>query len=258
MHKSSNAAASEQPSNGHTFGMVQKDIARDRSLPPHVKQVYTVLTLYADATRKCFPSQATLADDTGLSERTVNKAIKQGKEAGLWEVVHTQTSNHYQLRDFGRGYVLGSGPLRTTCGLEPQEMRSGTAQDADEQDQRTRPVDETTSTSSERFTAGGPRTSSQTAQRIEIYVPGSYDTADAGECSRLLTRSSVKALKAHGYQADADEIGHAVKAAIDASGEKGIDRETLRWQLENTLNLAAGRDPSWARLIRWDPWESAA
>ena len=257
MHKSSNTAASEQPSNGHTFGMVQKDIARDRSLPPHVKQVYTALTLYADAARKCFPSQATLAADTGLSERTVNKAIKQGKEAGLWEVVHTQTSNHYQLRDFGRGYVVGSGPLRTTCGLEPQEMRSGPAQDADEQDQRTRPADETSPTSSDAYAAGAPRTSSR-GQRIQIFVPATYWTADAGECSRLLTRSSVKALEVNGYEADADEIGHAVKAAIEASGEKGIDREVLRRQLENTLNLAAGRDPSWARLIRWDPWESAA
>lgn len=263
MHNDTNLPASGQPSGGVSFGMMQTDIARDPTLPVLVKALYAVLATYANADRECWPSQETLARALGVTDRTVRKAVKQGEAAGLFEVIHTQSSNRYRLRDMKvGGYVVGSGPQTppgTSVPAGPEaDVRADRNETSDEQDQRTRPESQTSSTSSERFTAGGPRTSSQTEQRIEIFVPGSYDTAEAGECSRLLTRSSVKALEAHGYEADADEIGRAVKAAIEASGEKGIDRETLRWQLENTLNLAAGRDPAWSRLIRWDPWESAA
>jgi biotin operon repressor len=242
-----NTAVSEQPSAGHTFGMVQRDIGQDRSLPPHVKQVYTALTFYAGADRRCFPSQATLAGDTGLSERTVNKAIKQGEAAGLWDVIHTQTSNHYQLRDFGRGYVLGSGPLRTACGPEPQQVQSETAPRADELDQRTRPVIQTSSTSSDAFAAGAPRTSSQGVRRIRIFPLGDLDRYDDGEVTRRLVAGSISALRAAGLSPAwnaADRLGASIKDALT----RGVSRADLPRMVEETLAHAGTDDEEWGWL----------
>ena len=248
--------------------MTQADIAQDPTLSPLVKALYMVLASYANSERECWPSQQTLARNLGVSDRTVRKALKQATTAGLLEVIHTQTSNRYRLRDMRvGGYVLGSGPEIPAGSSVPAELedefrpsRSGAS---DEQDQRTRPATKTTSTSSDAYAAGGPRASSRT-RAIELFVkPEQYDHADAGEVARLLTRSSVAALRAHGHEPNADEIGATVTAIIDGSGDNGINRYVLRDQVAAALNLAAGRDPAWQQLIHWprprlvpNPWDA--
>lgn len=141
MHNDSKTATEGHPSGGHSFGMVQADIFRDPSLPAAVKLAYVALTTYASKERTAFPSLERIAADTGLSVRTVKRAMKAAEAAGLVSVTRTQTVNRYQLRDLTvGGYVVGSG---TECHADHfgsatqslQECHGGT---------RTRPANETT------------------------------------------------------------------------------------------------------------------
>lgn len=215
----SNTSASDQPSGGHPFGMVQVDIFRDPSLPAHVKLVYAALTTYADGTtRGCWPSQATLATDTGLSIRSVGKALRQMEDAGLVDVTHTQTSNRYQLRDLKvGGYIVGSGPLGTTCRPDMHEVPTGPASGADKQDHTTRPLSQTSSTSGDAFAASGHRTCSTTD--MKIMVGDDYWTMPAPRLMQYLTACVIATLQRANLELRPEGralIGKALRNRIEA------------------------------------------
>ncbi|MDA1050748.1 MAG: helix-turn-helix domain-containing protein [Planctomycetota bacterium] len=55
---------------------ISSDVIRDGSLKPLTFRVYAALAMYADKdTGECYPSQQTLADDIGVSERAIRKHI---------------------------------------------------------------------------------------------------------------------------------------------------------------------------------------
>lgn len=252
MHNDTNLPASGQPSGGVSFGMTQTDIARDPTLPVLVKALYAVLATYANAARECWPSQETLARALGVTDRTVRKAVKQGEAAGLFEVIHTQSSNRYRLRDMKvGGYVVGSGPQTppgTSVPAGPEaDVRADRNETSDELDQRTRPDIQTSSTSSDAYAAGAPRTSSRGDQKIRIFPLGDTDSLDDGELTRRLVKSSISALRAAGleprYDA-ANRLGSAIKNALEA----GADRAALPGIVETTLRFAGTSNQEWGWL----------
>lgn len=250
MHDSKTPPA-EQASGGKPFGMVQADIFRDRTLPSAVKLVYVALATYADTQRSSFPSQQTIAHDTGLSVRSVGKAVRQGVEAGLFAVIHTQTSNRYQLRDMKvGGYALGSGPeirVGTTCRPGTQDVPSGTAPGADKQDQTSRPASQTR-TSSDAFAASGHRASAPTD--ITIFLPRDFMRwDDDGRVHQYLVSASLSALKAAGME-PAEDAADRIGRALRATTEDGMDRAKLVDLLRGTLNLADTDNKSWGSLAR--------
>jgi DNA-binding MarR family transcriptional regulator len=54
-----------------------------RGLSPSEKLVLLALANYADASQRCFPSHATIAADTGLSDRTILTVLKSLEDGGL-------------------------------------------------------------------------------------------------------------------------------------------------------------------------------
>ena len=239
----------EPPSGGKPFGMVQADIFRDQTLPSAVKLVYVALVTYADAERTAFPSQHTLAHDTGLSLRSVKAAIKQGREAGLFEVVHTQSSNRYRLRDLRvAGYEVGSGPITPecrTCTLEMQEVHSGSAQDAHEQDHRTRPGSQTTTSSD--AASGAPLASSR--GDIKIMKPRGFDAWDDGRTWQYLTGAAIRIMKDSGLE-PADDAASRIGQALRVTTERGESRERLLELLVGTIRLAGTDHETWGSLAR--------
>lgn len=130
------------------FGMVDKSIIRDPSLPQNVKTVYTLLATYAHDERSAFPSKETIARESSLSKRAVDAAVAIGAEVGLFTIVRRvrkddngrpilskdgkplQTSNKYLLHDFGGGYIPGSGPKGGDKAADPlQEMQGDPVQE---------------------------------------------------------------------------------------------------------------------------------
>lgn len=130
------------------FGMVDKSIIRDPSLPQNVKTVYTLLATYAHDERSAFPSKETIARESSLSKRAVDAAVAIGAEVGLFTIVRRvrkddngrpilskdgkplQTSNKYLLHDFGGGYIPGSGPKGGDKTADPlQEMQGDPVQE---------------------------------------------------------------------------------------------------------------------------------
>jgi hypothetical protein len=262
------------------WGKCRNDITRDRTLPPHVKHVYSVLAGYADARRIAYPSQQTLAADTGLSERAVRKAIRQGADCGLWTVMHTQGVNRYQLHDYaGDRYVAGTGPLAAPeldqVETVPDETPTGTvcrpnrhvvpvrpAPCADEQDQRTRPENKTSSTSSDACQRGSTsKLADAPAQRaakpLKIFRPRSLDQWDDGQAMRQIVASAVAALRAAGHQPTRrcpDAIGEMFRRNL----EQGRDRAGIVDFIEQEINLAAGGDPDYRWMIDWDRTPASA
>lgn len=231
--------------------MVQADIFRDRSLPSAVKLVYTCLATYADSERAAFPSQHTIAHDTGLSVRSVKTAIKQGREAGLFEVIHTQTSNRYRLRDLRvGGYGVGSGPVIPECGTctsEVHQPHPESAPGAYEQDQRTRPESQTR-TSSDAFAASGHRASAPTA--MKIFTPRDFlRWEDDGRVHQYLVSAALSALKAAGMK-PADDAADRIGRGLRVTSEDGIDRKRLVEMVEGTLALAGTDHETWGSLAR--------
>lgn len=54
-----------------------------RGLGPSDKLLLLALANYADAELRCWPSHSTLAEDTGLSQRTILTAFKRLEAAGI-------------------------------------------------------------------------------------------------------------------------------------------------------------------------------
>lgn len=247
MHNDSKTATDGHPSGGHSFGMVQADIFRDPSLPAAVKLAYVALTTYASKERTAFPSLERIADDTGLSVRTVKRAMKAAETAGLVSVTRTQTVNRYQLRDLAvGGYVVGSGPECHADTLEVPHSHSGSATVAHEQDQRTRPQSQTT------FTSGDTSVGvDEKARRPRIALPHNFAELDDGQAYKRLVACAVTALRKVGMTPASDaapRIGRALKMSVE---EHGLDRTQLVAALEHTLKLAGTDNTNWGSLAAW-------
>jgi DNA-binding MarR family transcriptional regulator len=61
------------------FGIVNDKVIGDPELSIQAKGIYSILCTYANKNRKCFPSIATIADTANVSQRTVDRKIKELK-----------------------------------------------------------------------------------------------------------------------------------------------------------------------------------
>lgn len=253
MSEDSKPCAPGQHSGGVAFGMVQADIFRDRTLPASVKLVYVCLATYADDRRIAFPSQQTISADTGLSVRTVKRAVKIGEEIGLFEVIHTQTSNRYRLRDLRiGGYIIGSGPECHSGTPEGSDVHSGSAPVAHEQDQTTRPTTQTSFTSSDAASGAPP---ASVWGEIKVYPPRNFATLDDGHVAQHLVKASIAALRDAGLEPApnaGDRLGRAIRATMER--DPGLTRQALVKMVEATLALAGTSDEEWGSVA----WQAAA
>lgn len=74
------------------WAAIPNRIARDPSIHYGAKALFLALASYADERGRAWPSQTTLAADTGMSEGTVKRHLTALRDAGLlaWEVRATQ------------------------------------------------------------------------------------------------------------------------------------------------------------------------
>jgi len=89
------------------YGKIDPEIILDETLPDGSKKIYTVLTLYCDKNRQCYPSIDTLLKNTGMTNTTFYKYMRvlEEREIVKKSYVKTGTGNFdrkliYQLCDF--------------------------------------------------------------------------------------------------------------------------------------------------------------
>ena len=70
---------SETTKVNYRFGIVSYDVITDPDLSMKAKAVYSILCIYANKNRKCWPSIATIADTSGVSYRTITRALRELK-----------------------------------------------------------------------------------------------------------------------------------------------------------------------------------
>lgn len=68
----------------------------DFKLRPITFMVYCYLEKCDNPERGCFPSKATIAEECGIAESSVDKAIKELKKCGIVRVQHRRTKNQQQ------------------------------------------------------------------------------------------------------------------------------------------------------------------
>lgn len=111
-----------------------------RGLTPSEKLVLLALANYADANQRCFPSHATIATDTGLSDRTILTVLKSLEDAGLLTRQQRRRDDGSRSSDlitltFGRGETVSprgeidrqTKPQMTVVGgetISPHEPRT--------------------------------------------------------------------------------------------------------------------------------------
>jgi len=92
-------------SDQRSFTMVYNDFLRSKLLEPNERLIYIYLKMHSDSkTGQSFPSLNTLAKETGISKRTVQRCIEQLQEKGALRVVHRKSnrgnqSNLYTIYD---------------------------------------------------------------------------------------------------------------------------------------------------------------
>ena len=69
-----------QKKNQYRFGIVTRDIVLAPELSISAKGLYSALACYSNKNRSCFPSISTLSNDLNVSERTINRLIKELKD----------------------------------------------------------------------------------------------------------------------------------------------------------------------------------
>jgi DNA-binding MarR family transcriptional regulator len=62
------------------FGIVSHRVITDPELSIGAKGVYSIISVYANKQRCCYPSISRLADDANISISTVNRKLKELKE----------------------------------------------------------------------------------------------------------------------------------------------------------------------------------
>lgn len=72
------------------------------------KAVLHALATFADSKGRCWPSQETIAEAAGVSDRTVRRALKSLAAKNIIRTTHTQTSNVYTMTIPG-GHCVQSG-----------------------------------------------------------------------------------------------------------------------------------------------------
>ncbi len=70
-----------------TFSLAPDAVLRRKDISPAAKLVYVLLLRHQGKHATAWPAQATLAEETGLTERTVRSAIKALEAAGLIETL---------------------------------------------------------------------------------------------------------------------------------------------------------------------------
>lgn len=104
----------ENPLREAGFTQVENIVLRDGSLGARPKALYCVLLSYAWNKNECYPNQETIAEDLGVTRRTVIRWLEELKEYGLIEVVKRKTeddqfkSNLYIIRDLREVYELST------------------------------------------------------------------------------------------------------------------------------------------------------
>ncbi len=81
------------------FTQVPNVVLRHKNLSPGAKLTYAMLLSYAWHDDYCYPGQERLAEDIGISDRSVRTHLKELEEKGLIKVKqqgHMKT-NHYHL-----------------------------------------------------------------------------------------------------------------------------------------------------------------
>ena len=63
----------------YKFGIISHAVITDPELSLQAKAIYSMLCVYANKRRTCYPSIATLADTGGVSCRTVDRSIQELK-----------------------------------------------------------------------------------------------------------------------------------------------------------------------------------
>jgi hypothetical protein len=88
------------------FGIVSAKVMRMAALSVGAKAVYALMASYADSHGGCFPKQATLAADLGMSRPWVNERIAELMAAGVldqehrgWSDTQLRRSSHYTITD---------------------------------------------------------------------------------------------------------------------------------------------------------------
>lgn len=85
------------------FGQVQREVMRDKAIPPQAKALYALLASYAGKKNYCFPSVSTLCEDLGLSKPMIVKYLALLEERGII----TKTRNEKGASNNAHKYVLG-------------------------------------------------------------------------------------------------------------------------------------------------------
>ena len=101
MSRSSTRTAKDQ----RAFTMVYNDFLKSKLLTPDARMVFIYLRMHSDnSTGRSFPSLNTLAKETGLSKRTVQRCLSELQEKGAVSVEHRSNdrgtqSNLYTIYD---------------------------------------------------------------------------------------------------------------------------------------------------------------
>ena len=101
MNRSRIKTASDQ----RPFTMVYNDFLHSKLLTPDERLIYIYLKMHSDSkTGQSFPSLNTLARETGISKRTIQRCIERLQEKGAIRVLHRKSekgtqSNLYTIYD---------------------------------------------------------------------------------------------------------------------------------------------------------------
>lgn len=116
------------------FAVIPNWLVRHEGLSPAAKSLYVSLSSRAGAKGVCWPSQGTLARETGFSESTLRRALRVLERAGLvtTTTVTTPTGRHNTYRihvhlgEGGSGHTDRMGPVTVTGKEEPLEEEPST------------------------------------------------------------------------------------------------------------------------------------
>jgi hypothetical protein len=257
---------------GWQFGMVEKAVMRDETIPRNVKLLYAYLTIWCGEERSAFPGRARIARELGLSLSALDEAKKIGQDIGLWKVQNRpdpenpklKATNKYWLNDQGGSYVPGSGtgarakgkPRGRSAQRSPeqgvgQNLGEGVSQNLADpppksgqyQDQLSRPASIETNASSVDAPAGAHEQArgraNESSNRIHIDRPVA---ADEKELTRKLVAASTAAMKKAGKP-----LGSQGKKDLGAWVKEYAAQpvDALAAHLEDFLTAALAGDHPW-------------
>jgi 3-oxoacyl-(acyl-carrier-protein) synthase len=257
MHEDSSTSTIRAGREGDPWAKVH-DWVLLAGLSPQAVALYTVLQAHVNHARKdhkAWPGMDTVAKILGFKHRnSVGRYVAELVSAGAIDVervanstrrhniyvVHETPPAEYtgmrSLTEFHDAQKAAEVPTHTVVGIGTHtEMGKN-------QTKRTRRI----STSSDAFTAGGPRTSSQTDRKI--FLPKDfYRWDDSGRVIQYLVSAAVAALRASGLEPHgdaADRIGQALRGGA----EDGASIERLVESVRCWVERAGSDDPEFGWL----------